>query len=204
MARTKRKPSTLSTITRAVAARKRKSKKKKNPAPKKNATLVGNPAFWQDSYELILPGVVAYGGTRIAGRIAYRLARKKSPKLAKHVGPWTSVAVAGLAWYAVHKWETFAKYYTPVVVGATIAAIQGLVQTYLPQWGWVLNDYHMDDVLPSAPRAPEQVPGEQREEQELQEPAGGTADEMELDGLLDEGESVENLYTGNFSGGLNN
>ena len=103
----------------------------------------------------------------------------------------------------MHKWKTFAKYHTPVVVGATIAAIQGLVQTYLPQWGWVLNDYHMDDVLPAAQRVPAQVPAEDREEQELQEPAGATADEVALDGLLDDGETLDNLYTGNFSGGLN-
>jgi len=202
MARKKRKPSSLTKLTGAVAARKKK-KKKRSSAPRKNAALIANPPFWQDAYEDIVPGMLAYTGTRLAGRIGYRMARKKSVGLAKHVGPWTSVAIAALGWWAVHKIDWAKKYHTPVVVGAAVAALQGLVQTYLPQYGWILNDYHMDDALPATANGASNQLSPPPGQPPAQVPQG-TADDMALEGILNEGEGVDDLYTGSFSGGWKN
>ena len=200
MPRKRKQTSTLAKkLTKTVAARKKKKKAaatKKKAAPRSNPRE--NPPIWTDAWEIVVPGVAAYTGTRLAGRIAYSLARKKSPNLAKHVGPLVSLAVAAAGWFLVHKIDSLKKYHTPVVVGASIAAVQGILQTYIPQYGWILNDYHMNDALP-ANAAPAALPENQAPP--LPEP---TSDDSSLDSFLEEGESMDDLYGGNFAGGWTN
>lgn len=154
MARKRKGASSLAKLTRRVASRKRA--KRNNPAPK------SNPGLLEDTWNLVLPGLVAYGGTRLAGRIAYKVARKKSPMLAKHVGALAPVGVAALTWFAVHKVDRLNKYHNGAVIGTFIAAAQAIMQTYMPQYSWILNDYHLDDVLPLAAQTQTaQGPGQQ-------------------------------------------
>lgn len=204
MARKRKKPSKAVRLVKSVAKRR---KKKANLKPRKNAVLVGNPPLGIDIWEMVVPGLGAYAGTRLAGRIGYRLARKKSAAVAKFAGPVTSVIVAAIGWYLVHKVKKFSKYHTPVVVGASIAALQGLLQTFLPQYGWILNDYHLDDATPEAmaraqllPPEPGEIPGGEAPEA-LPEPS---SDDLDLDALLNDGESIDDLYGGSFSGGYAN
>ena len=136
------KKSNAAKLTRKVASRKRKKRS--------NAALIKNPPIGQDLWEQVVPGIATYAGLRISGRIAYKVAKRKSAKMAKHAGALTPLLLAGAGYFAVHKIDKLKPYHDAFVVAAAIAVVQSLMQTYVPQWGWILNDYHLDDVLPMA------------------------------------------------------
>lgn len=215
MAKRRSNKSSLARVTKRVATRKRNAPKakpkRKRAAPRKNpesSIAIPNPPILEDLTTFILPGVGAYAGTRIVGRIAYRLARKKSTKAAKHLGALTPAAMFAALWFIVHKVKRLEEYHTPVVIGSAIAAIQALVQTYVPQYGWILNDYHLDDVLPSAKNGKNGANGESPEAQGQIEVDEGTIVSGELSphddfaDIMKDGEGENDLYTGNFAGGL--
>jgi len=52
----------------------------------------------------------------------------------------TSVVSFLAAWFLAHRVKWIEKYHTPVVVGSAIAAIQSIIQLYLPTLGWVIAD----------------------------------------------------------------
>ncbi len=152
MPRRNKGASSLAKLTRSVAKRKRrKAKPRANPGPRRN------PALTTDLWEFIVPGLVSYAAVRIAGRIAYKIGRKKSVAWAKHLGAIVPAVVAAGGYLAVHTVPSARKYHAGVVIGATIGAVQSLAQAYIPQWSWILNDYHLDDVLPAA-QPPAQQP----------------------------------------------
>lgn len=194
--------SSLSNVSRRAKA----TKKKRRKAPRSNAALVGNPPIWRDLWEDVVPAAGAYGLTRLAGRCAFKLGKRKSMRFARHVGPWTSVAAAGLTWLGMNYFvseDTKERYGTPVVIGAFLAALQGLAQTYMPQWGWMLNDYHLDDgaMVPGAGAEP--PPNGVRPNGNNTPEAQGQYFEQQLeddlDAVLNEGETENDLRTGIFS-----
>jgi hypothetical protein len=115
----------------------------------------------QDLVEFIIPGFVGYAGTRLASRIVHGVVIKKFPKLAKHASVLSTFGAAGAAWLAVHRIERIQQYHTPVVVGASIAAIQTAVQAYLPKYGWMVSDHNLQAKTPAqaaqAPAATTQI-----------------------------------------------
>ena len=205
----KRKKSSLATITKRVATRKRATKKKNPPArkapAKKTNALVENPPILEDITDIILPGIGSYAASRIVGRVAYTVAKKKSPTFGKHAGAVAPAAFLLALWFLVHKVKRLEKYHGPALIGASIGAIQALLQTYLPSYGWILNDYHLDDVLPQASK-----------DQQLAAPQ--SAGQIEIGGddfdALSEGTSEDDqilselgydgMYSGSLSGGLGN
>lgn len=201
MARNRKGASSLAKLTRRVATRKRN-----NPAPK------SNPGLLEDTWNLVLPGFVAYAGTRTAGRIAYKLTRKRSPKLAKHIGAVTPALVAGLTWVAVHKIDRLDKYHHGAVIGSCIAAAQSLLQTYVPQYSWILNDYHMDDMLPGAAPGKLTAPGPAAQAAPSSTPSSvADYDHQNDPDLADligpeviDGDLDVDIMSGNFGGGLAN
>lgn len=144
------KKSSFKRLGKSVASRKRRARK--NPGGSKTKSWLADLGL-DEAYTLVLPGLAGYTGARVAGRIGYQIARRKSVGLAKHVGPWTSVAVALATFWATGKFTQLKPYREGAVIGASIAAVQGLLQTYVPQWSWILNDYHLNDALPQAPAA---------------------------------------------------
>lgn len=158
-----------------------------------------NPPFWQDLYQEYAPAVVGFAATKIAGRIAFKLAKRKSMTLAKHVGPWASVAVAGLTWFGLHsefaKARQWDQKYHSATVGATVAAVMGLVQTYMPVWSWMLNDYHLDDFNPKLPAPSAANTGSAASVGEYAELEHTDA---QLADVLDIGEGEADLYGGIF------
>jgi hypothetical protein len=124
-------------LTKRVAARKRKSKP---PTP--------NPPITSDLMNVVAPAVGSYAASRVVGRMAYKLAKKKSDGFATHAGALTPSILAAVAWWFAHKSDKLGPYHDGIIAGTFIGAIQALVQTYVPKFGWLLNDYHMDDVLP--------------------------------------------------------
>jgi len=135
----KNKRSNLSKVTKRAA---KKSRKRSNPSKTGVLAAIG----MGDIASQAGVAVGSYAVTRLAGRIGYSLVKKKSPKWAKHAGPWSSAAVALAATVYSQNSNRLDKYEAPIIMGAWIAALQGLLQTYFPRWGWILNDYHMDDM----------------------------------------------------------
>lgn len=99
-----------------------------------------NPPLLADLAEFIGPGFAGFAATRLLTRIASVQVAKRKPSWGKHVGAVTSVAAFLGAWWGAGRWKPTAKYSTPIVVGAAIAAIQSIIQLYIPKLGWMLAD----------------------------------------------------------------
>lgn len=127
---------------------------------KRNTEIVqarSNPPPMEDLVEFIVPGFAGYAGTRLVGRIVHGAVIKKWPKLAKHASVLSTFATAGTAMLAVHRIERIEKYHTPVVVGASIAALQSVVQAYLPKYGWMVSDHGINADTPAQAARPNTV-----------------------------------------------
>lgn len=160
--RSRRKKSSLATYSKKVSSRKK--------SQRQNAALVGNPAGGltgelTDAASLVLPGAGAYALSRVGGRVTYGLVAKKNPKVARHVGPLGSIAVWAGMWFASTKSEWLSQYTLPIVVGGGIAAVQTLLQTYLPVYGWILSDYEFK----AAGKAKGKAPAAEEEEIDVEE-----------------------------------
>jgi len=127
-------------------------KKRASKRAKKNNDIVAksNPPALQDLAEFVVPGFAGYAGTRMASRVVHGMILKRFPKLAKHASVLSTVGAAGAAWLLVHRIDRVKQYHTPVVVGASIAAIQTAVQAYLPKYGWMVSDHNLN-VQPGEP-----------------------------------------------------
>ena len=99
-----------------------------------------NPPFAQDMAAQIIPGFAAFAATRFVTRTAAIHIAKRWPKYAKHAGALASIGTFAAAWLGAHRVKYLEKHHDMVVVGAGIAAIQSLVQLYLPALGWVVSD----------------------------------------------------------------
>lgn len=99
-----------------------------------------NPPLFTDLAEFIGPGFVGFAGTRLLTYVTATQIAKRAPKLGKHAGAAASVGAFLAAWLLAHKWKWLSKWHTPLVVGSGIAAIQSLLQLYVPKLGWTLGD----------------------------------------------------------------
>ncbi len=188
MPRKRRKKSSLARYTKKVATRKRK-----------NASLVGNPGIAADLASRIVPGIAAYAATRVGGRIAYGLAGKRYPKFAKHAGPLGTLVTAGALWIGAHNVKALTPYHDAIIVGASIAAAQTVLQTYIPQYGWIMNDWHLE--------AAQQARGAPAEMEQVELPRGTEPSQLPDEGGstdFDISDIVDDDYAGSLSGGLLN
>lgn len=123
------------------------------------ANPTSNPPVASDLVNVVLPGFGAYAATRAVARMAYALTAKRWPKLAKHVHAATGLVTAGGLWFLGHRWERIAKYHDGMIMGASVAALQGVAGAYLPKkYRWILADpqaseYRPVAMLPAAPAA---------------------------------------------------
>jgi len=131
-----KRKSSIAKLTRSVAKRRRS-----NP----DGAVARAADTLQD---VVAPAVIGYAAARIAGRIAYKLARKRSPRLAKHLGAITPGIVTAGTYAVASMIESTERYRAGFLAGGGIATAQSLLQSYVPQYGWVLNDYHMNDAAP--------------------------------------------------------
>jgi hypothetical protein len=109
-----------------------------DPAPRRNPPLFSDLAEW------VGPGFASFAATRFATRVAATQIAAKKPSWGKHVGAGVSVGAFLAAWFLAHRLKWLAKYHTPITVGAAIAALQSLIQLYVPKLGWMLADASPD------------------------------------------------------------
>jgi hypothetical protein len=109
----------------------------KNPC---GGAFKSNPPLFTELLEFVGPGFAAFAATRFGTRIATTQVAKLKPNMGKHAGAWISVAAFLAAWFLGHKVKFLEKYHTPITVGAAIAALQSLIQLYIPKLGWMVAD----------------------------------------------------------------
>lgn len=114
--------------------RRRSSRSESRPSPKHN------PPLFTDLAEFIAPGFAGFAATRFLTYVATNQVAKRKPDWGKHAGAGVSVGAFLAAWYLAGKVKYLAKYQTPLVVGAGIAALQTLIQLYIPKLGWMVGD----------------------------------------------------------------
>lgn len=108
---------------------------KRNPGePRRNGPIGA------DIVEYIVPGFAAFAATRFLTRVATVQIAKRWPSRAKHAGAIASVGSFAAAWFGAHRVKYLEQYHHPIVVGSGLAAIQSLIQLYLPALGWVVSD----------------------------------------------------------------
>lgn len=135
---------------RRIAAYKRKRAARANPAPR------ANPAFASDVTHLILPGFAAYGGVRVLQRIVYQIVQKRWPKWGKWAHAATGLGAAGALWGFAHRIKALAGYHDAIVMGSSVAAVQGVANAILPvKYNWLLSDCRPEDVKSVAPAQPQ-------------------------------------------------
>lgn len=126
---------------KGLAANKRR-RKARNPS----TSLTPNPPVGQDITHVLLPGFGAYAVTRFLSRVVYSMVQKRSPKFGKHAGALAAMAGFGSAWFFAHKIKKIQPYHDGIIIGSGIAALQTLVRTYTPKYGWIVSDYKPGDV----------------------------------------------------------
>lgn len=115
------------------AASRYRSKRRYSESPRHN------PPVLSDITSFILPGFGGYAVSRVVTRGVAAQVGKVKPTLAKHAGALAAVATFAGAWFLAHRWKPLARYHTPLVVGAGIAAIQSVFQSYVPRAGWLFE-----------------------------------------------------------------
>jgi hypothetical protein len=105
-----------------------------DPAPRHN------PPLMSDLVEWVIPGFAGFAASRFITRVAATQLAKKRPSWGKHAGVGMSVVTFLAAWYLGHRVKAIAKYHTPITVGSAIAALQSVLQLYLPKLGWMVSD----------------------------------------------------------------
>lgn len=99
-----------------------------------------NPPPMTDLAEVILPGFAAFAAARVVTRMATVQISKRYPKAGRHAGAIASVGSFVAAWFGAHRIRYLAKYHDAIVIGTGLAAMQSLVQLYLPKLGAALGD----------------------------------------------------------------
>ena len=117
--------------------KRRYSKAKRNPAPPR---YTPNPPLLTEIAEWVGPGFGGFAASRFVTRVASTQIAKRAPSWGKHAGAVGAVATFLLAWQLANRVKWLEKYHTPLVVGSAIAAIQSLIQLYLPSLGWIVSD----------------------------------------------------------------
>jgi len=97
-------------------------------------------ALPEEIAETVLPGAGAYVATRFASRAVYTVAERRAPALAKHAAVAAGAGACALVWAYGDRVEKLAEYRDAILVGAGVAAIQSVLQAYLPRYGWIVGD----------------------------------------------------------------
>lgn len=102
---------------------------------------VRNPAVdWAETAKIIGIGFSGFAGARLLSRIAATQVEKRKPRWGRHAGAGTAVASFLAAAFFAKRWKVTAPYADELVFGSGLALLQTMVQTYIPQLGWMTAD----------------------------------------------------------------
>lgn len=99
-----------------------------------------NPPLLTDILEFVGPGFGSFAATRFLTRVATSQIAQRKPSWGRHAGALASAGSFFAAWFLGHRVRWLERWHTPIVVGSAIAALQSLIQLYLPTLGWVVSD----------------------------------------------------------------
>jgi hypothetical protein len=131
---------------------------KKTKRAKKNNAIVkarSNPPALQDLAEFVIPGFAGYAGTRLVSRVVHGVVLKKSPRFAKHASVASALIAAAGTLVLAHRWKKTEEHAAPLIVGASIAAVQTVVQAYIPKYGWIVSDHNLSAQTPAQASQPQ-------------------------------------------------
>ncbi len=114
--------------------------------------------FFSDLIEDVIPGFVGFAATRFLTRAVAVQIEKRKPGWGKHTGAVASIGSFLAAWLVAGRWKAISKWHNPLVVGSGLAALQSLLQLYVPKLGWMVGD-PMPELLGMGPAG--QLPGPQ-------------------------------------------
>jgi len=122
---------------------------------RKESTARKNPDLDTSVFtEKVAPGFGAYAATRFLSRAAFTIADKRKMKSAKHVAVGVGLGTAAAVWAFGDRVKQTQKFYEPILIGAGTAAVQGLIQAYMPRYGWMTGDLPKASPVAAAPSAP--------------------------------------------------
>ena len=136
-----------------AARRKARSKTKITKAkPREARKTPSMRAAWSwmgDTGQLLLPAVGGYAATRVIQRVVFNIVQKRWPKLGKWAHALSGVAAFGGVALLGHKVKQLEDYQDGVLIGAGVAAAQGVATAVLPKkYSWLLADCRPEDVVP--------------------------------------------------------
>lgn len=99
-----------------------------------------NPPLITDVLEFVGPGFAAFAATRFLTGVATSQISQRAPSWGKHAGAVASVGSFLGLWLFGHKVKWLERWHTPIVVGSAIAALQSLIQLYIPSMAWLVSD----------------------------------------------------------------
>lgn len=118
-------------------------------------------------------GFAGYAVTRLLSRVVYSQAVQRFPRLANHAAVGTSAAGVVGTYLATRYWERAQGYQESATIGAGVALLQAVFQTYLPKFGWVVSDLDPGQYAPQKTTAPSTEP------------------DLDLDSLLEDNPDME-------------
>jgi len=93
-------------------------------------------------------------------RVAYSQIVNRRPGAAEHVAAGAGILAAALVYAVTRYWPRAKSYHESATIGAAIAAIQVIIQTYAPKIGWVICDVRPEQYRTAQLPASAQVSGD--------------------------------------------
>lgn len=115
-------------------------------------TYRSNPAPLAELAPWVGGGFAGFMISRAFARVAADQVGKRKPSWGRHIGAVAAVASFAASWFLVQRVKVLEKYHMPIALGSALAALQSVLQIYVPKIGWVLGD-PTPDALPAAPES---------------------------------------------------
>lgn len=121
--------------------RRRRRKAKRNPA--------SLPSGFTESMKQVGAGFAGFAATRAISRIAATAVARKWPRAAKLAGVVAGAGAMIASELLAHRFDQTRPYAESITMGAGVAAAATLVQTLVPQYGWLIAHPSEDPQLPA-------------------------------------------------------
>lgn len=132
----------------------RKARRNPDDAPASSSSRALQPLG--EVMHFVLPAFGGFAATRFATRAAATQIATRWPAWAKHSGAIASVGSFFAAWGLSHRVKMLRDYSEPLTIGAGLAAMQSLIQLYIPGLAWVVSDATPE--LTDTSNATQQIP----------------------------------------------